>query len=431
MNLTPLKKIAARHAQDLAVSVLTAGAAALAAQAVNRAMPEVHLEGSNMAWVLHLMAEKPGAVTGPLGPDQDKHWSFGYGHLLFQEGGHWYFARRTQGGSESGRSVSADDSPRLSSYNLVGSTSGALIVRALTGGEASLRALLDAARARYCPPDEVALYVWDRGWDYIRNKSPRPLSTVVIDQNLDQELLADIQAFRADRAWYQKNYVPYRRGYLLYGPPGSGKSTLAGAVAGEAGLNVCILSLNHESLTDATFAHALRQMPKDSMLLLEDVDAVNAQTDRRVTPGWDVKNFPASTSEGDDCNSGSSGLTGIAAISERPAGALTLAGILNALDGLGTPDGLIVMMTTNHREALDPALIRPGRVDRQYEIGMASLEQAERMYARFFPEGVACNWHESFATSLLGETHSPAALQEHLVRYRGDALGALMNKVGS
>lgn len=64
---------------------------------------------------------------------------------------------------------------------------------------------------------------------------------------------------------------------------------------------------------------------------------------------------------------------------------LTLTGLLNSLDGFMAKDGSIVFMTTNHRELLDPALLRPGRVDMQIEFTEATREQKVRMFQRFYP----------------------------------------------
>jgi mitochondrial chaperone BCS1 len=74
--------------------------------------------------------------------------------------------------------------------------------------------------------------------------------------------------------------IPYRRGYLLYGPPGSGKSSFIQALAGELGYNICILNLGERALTDDRLNHLLSNAPERSILLLEDIDA--AFTSRKL-----------------------------------------------------------------------------------------------------------------------------------------------------
>jgi chaperone BCS1 len=65
---------------------------------------------------------------------------------------------------------------------------------------------------------------------------------------------------------------------------------------------------------------------------------------------------------------------------------VTLSGLLNVLDGFHAPENVIFAMTTNHAEALDPALLRPGRIDYKLYMGEAVESQRIELYRRFFPE---------------------------------------------
>ncbi len=66
---------------------------------------------------------------------------------------------------------------------------------------------------------------------------------------------------------------------------------------------------------------------------------------------------------------------------------MTFSGFLNALDGVASGEERIIFMTTNHAENLDPALIRPGRVDLMQLIDDATAEQAKLLFDRFYDEG--------------------------------------------
>src|SRR5690606_38276676 len=66
---------------------------------------------------------------------------------------------------------------------------------------------------------------------------------------------------------------------------------------------------------------------------------------------------------------------------------LTFSGLLNAIDGISAKEGRILVLTTNHPEVLDPALVRPGRVDRKFEVGYCRPTEAAALYARFFDGG--------------------------------------------
>lgn len=67
--------------------------------------------------------------------------------------------------------------------------------------------------------------------------------------------------------------IPYRRGYLLHGPPGCGKSSFITALAGELERGICVLNLSERSLTDDRLNHLLAIAPQQSIILLEDIDA--------------------------------------------------------------------------------------------------------------------------------------------------------------
>ena len=67
--------------------------------------------------------------------------------------------------------------------------------------------------------------------------------------------------------------IPYRRGYLLYGPPGSGKSSFIQALAGSLNYDICLLNLSERGLADDKLIHLLSNAPERSIVLIEDIDA--------------------------------------------------------------------------------------------------------------------------------------------------------------
>lgn len=67
--------------------------------------------------------------------------------------------------------------------------------------------------------------------------------------------------------------IPYRRGYLLHGPPGSGKSSFIQALAGSLSYDICLLNLSERGLTDDKLNYLMSNAPERSFILIEDVDA--------------------------------------------------------------------------------------------------------------------------------------------------------------
>lgn len=102
--------------------------------------------------------------------------------------------------------------------------------------------------------------------------------------------------------------------------------------------------------------------------------------------------------------------------------------MLNALDGVASSDGRIVFMTTNYIERLDPALIRPGRVDIKQFVGHATDYQARRMFLRFFPES-----NEKLASEfvqrlmIINKNVSSAQIQGFFMLYKNHPQGAILN----
>ncbi|XP_026323717.1 mitochondrial chaperone BCS1 [Hyposmocoma kahamanoa] len=184
----------------------------------------------------------------------------------------------------------------------------------------------------------------------------RPLHSVVLKEGLGDRILQDCLDFIDNPQWYIDRGIPYRRGYLLYGPPGCGKSSFIMALAGELEYNICVLNLSERGLTDDRLNHLLSVAPEQSIILLEDIDA--AFVSRADTP--------AQKAAYDGLNR------------------VTFSGLLNCLDGVASTEARIVFMTTNYLERLDPALIRPGRVDMKEYVGYCDQAQIELMFLRFY-----------------------------------------------
>jgi mitochondrial chaperone BCS1 len=92
-------------------------------------------------------------------------------------------------------------------------------------------------------------------------RSRRSLESVILDQGIAEKIFSDIVEWKNSHKWYSDRGIPYRRGYLLYGPPGSGKTSFIMALAGCLGYNICVLNLAERGLTDDRLAVALSSVP--------------------------------------------------------------------------------------------------------------------------------------------------------------------------
>jgi mitochondrial chaperone BCS1 len=223
----------------------------------------------------------------------------------------------------------------------------------------------------------VMIYSRDRygiSWQPKSRKPIRLLETVHFDEDVKQGLLCDIRKYLDPETQrrYRSRSMPYRRGYLFYGPPGTGKSSLSTALAGEFGLDLYEVKIPSVA-SDADLEQMFQEVPPQCIVLLEDIDAVWAGD--RDLPA----DTTASISREDRTIGG-----GLSSGSHSPRSNCTLSGLLNVLDGVGSQEGRIVIMTTNKPELLDPALVRPGRVDLKVHLGNISRRSAMEMFMRMF-----------------------------------------------
>lgn len=101
---------------------------------------------------------------------------------------------------------------------------------------------------------------------------------------------------------------------------------------------------------------------------------------------------------------------------------LSFAGVLNALDGVASREGWVIFMTTNHKERLDPALIRKGRADHHFEFGYATAYQGASIFSAFFPGSEGA---ETFGRIVEQRSMVMCDVQGHLVDYQHSAVEAL------
>jgi len=190
-------------------------------------------------------------------------------------------------------------------------------------------------------------------WQRVSRVVARPVTSVVLPAETSQMLVSDLEEFLSEGTarFYQDHGIPYKRSYLFYGVPGAGKTSMIQALAGRFGRNLCYLSPTHPELSDDSLKSAIERVPENAIVVLEDVDALFGK-------GREKK------------------------IHQSP---LTFSGLLNALDGVGNHNGLILVLTTNFKDQLDAALIRDGRVDLRICFDYCTPDQMEKLFNNFYP----------------------------------------------
>ena len=201
---------------------------------------------------------------------------------------------------------------------------------------------------------------------------------LVLDPSVTALLKNDFQSFFQREQWFKKMRLPFRRGYLLHGPPGNGKSTAVRAMLTSGKLAAYTLRL-FDSRTDdedleRVFEQAINHAP--AMILLEDIDRA----------------FPR---------------TG------ESKGKVSLQQLLNCLDGVATGEGIVTVATANEPTILDPAILRrPGRFDRVVHFPNPSAALRREYFCRMHEQFLAADLDSVVSDS---EDFSFAQLRESYI----------------
>jgi len=242
-------------------------------------------------------------------------------------------------------------------------------------------------------------------WSHVPFEHPATFDTLAMDPVDKEEILDELQAFKEAKDYYTKVGKAWKRGYLLYGPPGTGKSTMIAAMANFLDYDVYDLELTAVK-NNTELRKLFIETTGKSIIVIEDIDCSVDLTGKRKdkkaekkaeADGADKPTLPTDPDKDDGTK-------------------VTLSGLLNFIDGLWSACGgeRIIIFTTNHKDKLDPALIRRGRMDRHIEMSYCRF-QAFKVLAKNYLD---VKEHELFGqiAQLLEETDmSPADVAENLM----------------
>jgi hypothetical protein len=165
-----------------------------------------------------------------------------------------------------------------------------------------------------------------------------------------QNHVEELKRWRKSESWYKSRGIVWRRGYLYEGVPGTGKTSLVRAAGEELDMPVHMFDL--ASMSNEDLRDGWKRMSKDApcIALIEDVDAVFQGRQNVAKLGGMMS-----------------------------SGGLTFDALLNCIDGVERHEGVLLIVTTNHPDALDPALTRGGRLDRTVTFGPLGFEERAKV----------------------------------------------------
>lgn len=216
-------------------------------------------------------------------------------------------------------------------------------------------------------------------WEALHDIDVKPFSKIIIDSKHKNNLISDINEFTNNKDWYKQRSIRHKRGYLLYGPPGNGKTSVAMAIAEFLNRDVYVLNLNSLS-GDGSLLKAFGSLGRNIILLIEDIDKCFVKR------------------ENIDCK-------------------VSFSAVLNQFDGALCRDGAVTIITTNHIDKLDEALIRDGRMDFKLEIPNPSSQLVKEYLELFYDIKIAVDIEES--------DHSMSSVQEFCIRNKNNSLTAI------
>ena len=241
--------------------------------------------------------------------------------------------------------------------------------------------------------EKMFLYSYaENYWENIKKIYKRDFDTVILDKSIKDEVKDCIDKY--NNKDYKKRLrslgINHKMNLVLSGLPGTGKSSLMFAIASLLDKDIATIDFNNKELNDHNFICALNKIPKNCIFVLEDIDALyidrNKKEENRVS----------------------------------------FSCVLNFLDGVYSKEDLVTIITTNHLDRIDKAIIRPMRIDKMIKFTYCSKYQYKEVFKKFFPDHIDLTYtiynmikNKKYTTSMLQKwfltyLYEPEKLQDNV-----------------
>jgi len=211
-------------------------------------------------------------------------------------------------------------------------------------------------------------------WEKKKAENYRTLETLILKEGQKEELIENINVFNDTEEFCKEMGIPWRIGFLLYGEPGTGKTSFILSLSNYCKRDIYYLTLS--CINDDTELNALLNEIncRKGILVIEDIDIQTNVVHKR---NLDKNN--------DDNKKDTEQIEDKKKLFDKNKNSkLSLSGILNAIDGINSNHGRILIITSNDPKKLDRALLRPGRIDHKTYLSKADHYQIREMYKKFF-----------------------------------------------
>ncbi len=282
----------------------------------------------------------------------------------------------------------------------------------------------------YVVKPSLTLENCEYGTKYIPFNTYKTFDSLFFDEK--DQLLQRLQSFKDKEGLSKRLGLPSTLGLLLYGSPGTGKTSAIKAIANHMRMSLIVVPMNKIKTR-----HDLEAVFYDKNVCWIDYSKRIYVLEEVDCNGWEKIVCPRSKTSEDwdtgilddlsNCSDPTVGKRALAMIQQKKRAEedkLTLGAILEVLDGIVEVPGRIVIMTTNHRCALDPALIRPGRIDMQIEFRNLSRDHVAQIVEKAYGVPIPSDIHAKLPDRKLTQAEVAQILWTHVGNFEAclDAL---------